>query len=338
MGNKIRWVKPNQVYEVSLRTVDRQFLFVPNHHPENPLLASTCHLNALDLNNDLIPEPSIINIIGAALGRALEANPVRLHCFEVNVNHMHEELSADEEQVDNVAEFMRCAHSLIARGVNKTWDREGHVFGGKARIHPCIDDKAAEQKLLYAVTNPIKDNLLESPSKSPLFSTYDHQAKGKPLRFWYIDWDAYWTAGGNRKKSHRVKDYLKWVTWSCAPLPSQLNMSESQRQTWMRKQVKDIVNECRQTRKQEGKSVLGKRALFELDPRDRPKNPKRSGSAPLCHASDKELAKEYRKQWREFVHQFIQASADYRRGHYFREFPEGSYRPPLVKIYKAEGT
>jgi len=60
--------------------------------------------------------------------------------------------------------------------------------------------------------------------------------------------------------------------------------------------------------------------------------------APLCHAADKELAKEYKKQWREFVHQFIQASADYRSGYFHREFPEGSYRPPLVKLYSGEGT
>ena len=99
------------------------------------------------------------------------------------------------------------------------------MFGGKARIHPCVDDAAAEQKLLYAVTNPVKDGLLESMAKSPLFSTYGHLTKGEPLRFWYIDYEAYWLAGGNQKKSHRLKDYLKWVTLFCAPLPGQGEMS-----------------------------------------------------------------------------------------------------------------
>lgn len=338
MASKIRLVKPNQVYESTVRTVDRTFLFKPNHHPENPLLAESSPLHALDPNNDIIPEPSIINIIGSAVGRALEKHPIQIHCFEAPINHLHEEFSATDEQVDHLADFFRSVHSLIARGVNKTWDREGHVFGGRARVHPCVDDAAAEQKLLYAVTNPVKDNLLEGMSKSPLFSTYDHLTKGEPLRFWYIDYDAYWAAGGDRKKSHRLKDYLKWVSWSCAPLPGQRDMSEQQRQTWMRKQVKGIENACKKERKENAKTVIGKAGLYAVDPRDRPKNPKKSGKAPLCHASDPELAKAHKKERREFLNQYIEASADYRRGYFDREFPQGSYRPPLVTIYHASGS
>ena len=240
--------------------------------------------------------------------------------------------------MDNVSGFFRTAHGLIARGVNKTWDREGHVFGGRARTHECVDDAAAEQKLLYAVTNPVKDNLLETVSKPPLFSTYDHLAKGKPLRFWYLDWEAYWTAGGKRKKSHRLKDYLRWTTWQCTPLPSQMAMREHQRQTWMRKQVREIEKACKTERKDSGKTVIGKAGLHAVDPRERPRNPKKSGKRPLCHASDPELAKEHKKEWRKFMGQYVEASADYRNGYYEREFPEGSYRPPLVTIYHASGT
>jgi len=265
MSARIRWVQPNRVYEATVRTVDRTFLFKPNHHPENPLLASTSPLNALDPDNDIIPEPSIINIIGAAIGRALEKHPVRVHCFEASINHLHEQCSTTEEQVDHMPGFLRTVHSLIARGVNKTWDREGHLFGARARIQPSVDDAAAEKKLLYAVANPVKDHLLESMARSPLFSTYNHQAKGEPLRFWYIDYEAYWLSGGNRKKSHRLKDYLKWVSWSCAPLPRQQSMTERQRQTWMRKQVKEIEDTCRKELEENGRTVIGTAGLFAVD-------------------------------------------------------------------------
>jgi hypothetical protein len=333
MTNRIRWAVPERVYETTVRTVDRQFLFVPNHHPENRLLANTCPLNALDLDNDIIPEPSIINIIGSAVGRALEKYPIQIHGLEASINHIHEMLSALLEQLGNIDGFMRCAHSLIARGVNKTWDREGHVFGARSRIHPCVDDTAAENKLLYALTNTIKDNLHERIKERPFFSTYEHQAKGEPLRFWYIDYEAYWAAGGNRKKTHRVKDYLKWVEWSCTVLPSQANRTQSQQQTWLRKQVKEIETECKKERKKNNTSVIGVPALFETDPRDRPAIPKKSGRAPLCHASSKAAREAYKKELRVFVNEFIKASADYRNGNHEREFPEGSYRPPLIKLY-----
>ena len=333
MGNKPRWAIPDRVYETTVRTVDRQFLFTPNHHPQNRLLANTSPLNALDMSNDIIPEPSIINIIGAAVGRALKKSPIQLHGFEASSDHLHEEFSAKQGQLDNITGFMRSAHSLIARGVNKTWDREGHVFGGKPRVHHCVDDTAAENKLLYALTNTLKDNLHERIAETPFFSTYEHQAKGEPLRFWYIDYDAYWTAGGNRKKTHRLKDYLKWVEWRTTPLPSLQNRTPAQQQTWIRKQVKEIQAKYKKERKENNKTVIGVQKLFETDPRDRPKNPKKSGPAPLCHATSKAARKRFKQELKNFMNAFIQASADYRNGNYTREFPEGSHRPPLIKIY-----
>ena len=335
MNFKVRWINPNQVYELTVRSVDRQFVFKPNHHSQNPLLAEHCPLNALDMDNDVIPEPSIINVIGAAVGRALEKYPVQIHCFESNISHLHEVLSVTEDQRANLPGFLRSVHSLIARGVNRIWEREGHLFGARSRIHPCLDDGASEKHLLYAVTNAVKDHLVERVSQSPFFSTFEHLAKGGKLRFWYIDHEAYWAAGGNRKKGHRLKAYLKWVEWECAPLPQQEEMSEHQRQSWMRHQVRDIERECKRERREAGTTVIGQEGLHAVDPRDRPKAPKQSGQEPLCHASDPELKKEYKKSWRTFMDQFIEASADYRSGHFEREFPDGSYRPPLVTIYSA---
>ena len=80
-------------------------------------------------------------------------------------------------------------------------------------------------------------NLLARMSKPTLFSTYDPLTKGELRKFWYIDYEAYWLAGGDQKKSHRLKEYLKWVSWSYALLPGQREMSEQPRRTWMRKQA-----------------------------------------------------------------------------------------------------
>ena len=337
MGSLIRWVQPNRVYELTMRTVDRQFLFKPNHHQENPLLADTCPPDALNMNNDIIPEPSIINTIGSAVGRALAQYPVQLHCFESNITHLHEKFSVTEEQRTFLPGFLRSTHSLIARGINRTWEREGHLFAARSRFHPCLDDEAAEQKLIYAVVNPVKDKLIETVSQSPFFSTFRHQAFGDELRFWYLDYEAYWAVGGDRKKGHRLKDYLKWVTWECTPLPNQAGRTVHQRRTWIRQQVRDAERDAKEKRKASGASIVGKKRLFEENPRNRPENPKKSSQEPLCHASNPELKKEYQESWREFLNQFIPASADYRNGYFSREFPDGSFRPPLISIYSASG-
>lgn len=337
MARKIRWLRPQYVYESVSRTVDRQFLFKPNHHPYNPLLEQSCPIESLDPRNDIIPKPSVINVIGASVGRALQKYPIRIHWFESNINHLHVGFSFDRAQMGNAAAFHRDTKSLIARELNRTWEREGNFFSGRSKIHPCLDDASAERHLLYALTNPVKDGLVEQVSDSPLFSTYHFQAKGKALRFWYIDYEAYYLAGGCRKKNHRLKDYLKWVTWECAPLPSHEKMTINQRQTWVRQQVRKIETEKKMTQRKSGNSYIGKAGLFALNPRSRPNHPKTSSPDPLCHAANLDLAKQYKKEWREFLNQFIQASADYRNGYFHREFPEGSYRPPLVTVYYASG-
>lgn len=335
MSRKIRWLRPQNLYESTSRTVDRQFLFKPNHHPKNPLLEQDCPLEALDPNNDIIPRPSVINIIGASIGRALRENPIQIHWYESNINHLHVGFSFDRAQMGNAAAFHRDSKSLIARELNRTWEREGDFFSARSKIHPCLDDETAERHLLYALTNPVKDGLVEQVSASPLFSTYHFQAKGKPLRFWYIDYEAYYLAGGSRKKSHRLKDYLKWVEWECTPLPKHAKMTIHQRRTWVRQQVRQIEAAKKMTHRDTGKSFIGKPGLFALNPRDRPMHPTPSGPDPLCHAANLETAKQYKREWQEFLNQFIQASADYRNGFLHREFPEGSYRPPLVTVYYA---
>ena len=332
MGANPRWIVPFRVYELSIRTVDRCFLFRPNHDKKHPLLDAASPPRCLSPDNDLIPESSVINIIGAAVGRAMENHPIRIHAIESNINHIHVVYSLTESQMDNVVPFFRQMLSTIARKVNRLWNREGHLFGGRARMHPCLDDESASQKVLYAMTNPAKDNLIDRTAHSPFFSTYHHQAKGRPLRYWYIDYDAYNTAGGKRKKSHRLKDYIKWVTFSTTPLPAHQSMTQSQRETWFRKQVNALDSHFSKERKQTGQTVLGFEKLKETDPRDRPKHPKTSEKEPLCHCSDKDVRREFKKSWRDFMSQFIPASADYRQGMREREFPFGSYRPPLFNV------
>lgn len=71
MGRRIRAWQPNVVYSSTARCNDRQFLLKPDHNTKHPLLAAECPPNALDVRNRHIPQPSVINIIGAAIARAL---------------------------------------------------------------------------------------------------------------------------------------------------------------------------------------------------------------------------------------------------------------------------
>ena len=105
MGARIRWFEPDVVYTGVSRTVDRAFLFVPNHRMDNPMLRYDCEANALSPDNELIPKPSIINIIGSSVGRALKEHPINIHAFEGNINHIHTVYSAGKDNVENIPNF-----------------------------------------------------------------------------------------------------------------------------------------------------------------------------------------------------------------------------------------
>jgi hypothetical protein len=335
MGGRIRVWEPGIVYSGAQRCSDRTFLFKPNHRRDNALLHESCPANALDPRNDIVPVPSTINIVGSSLARAHAKHPVDINWWETNINHQHPGIRPREEQLENIAPFLQQANSLIARQINKLYEHEGSVFSGPIRFTPCIDDLSAEQQLLYAMTNPVKDGLIESVGRSPFFSTFRAQAKGKPLRYWYIDWNAFWLKGGFRKKGNTPKSFLKWIELPITPLPAFEDWPEHKIQSRVRHGVREIEDETSRLLRSEERSVFGVRALYAVDPRERPQNPKSSGAQPICHASDRQLAREYVKQWREVVNEHCKASWNFRLGHYEREFPQGTYRPPLSTIYNS---
>ena len=304
---------------------------------DNPLLRHDCEANAPSRDNELIPKPSIVNIIGSSVGRAMKEHPINIHAFEGNINHIHTVFSAREEQIGNVPKFFQHANSLIAREVNKTWKREGALFN-RARVESCQGNQSAEDRVLYALNNPVKDGLIEKTKESPFLSTFMHQSQGDTLRFWYIDWAAYWKAGGSMNSKHHPKDYLEWTTWETTPLPHLADLTVHQQRTRIRKLVRENEEHHKQARKLANQTVIGVPDLFRIDPRSRPANPKVSSSQPLCHADSDEEYYAYEERWHTFLDNYIEASFDYRDGDWERLFPSGSFRPPLIRIINDDGT
>ena len=170
MPRRPRLYEPNVVYDVTVQTVDRQFL--------------------------LKPTPETHNIIGASLARAQRLFPVDLHYALANVTHPHLGLSAPEQRLHHIEPFFNLSMSLIAREVNRYWHRKGPLWMSRIHVTPCVDDEKAEERLYYAMTNPVKDGLVDKLSQYPGFSTYRELAQGDRRRYYYFDRTAWWRQGG----------------------------------------------------------------------------------------------------------------------------------------------
>ena len=308
MTRRIRWIRGDAAYCETQRTVDRQFLFKP--------------------------DPVVRNIIGQAAGRALEKYPVKIYWLDFNINHKHcgkAPLSDSPEHLENMVKFDRLFHSLLARGINKHLKREGPLFSGRNRSDEARDDESLAQQLFYAVTNPVKDGLVENVSQWKGFSSYEQLATGKIERYWYIDWAAWYEAGGERSKQS-PETFIRWTEVRLTPLPGWEGMPAAKRQALFRRGVKELEGMYAERRKRERLTVVGPRKLAALDPRERPKLPAEVNPRPRCHASTAEAAAEYEEQLGEFMERYRRASQLYLAGARNVRFPPGSYRPPLISV------
>ena len=307
MGYLPRWIKADSAYSDVQRTVDRAFLFKPDE--------------------------TIRQIIGAAAGRAQEKFPVKIYWLDFNIDHKHgsvDPISDDPTHIQNVAKFHQLFNSLIARGINKQLGREGALFSSRNHTTEVVDDESLEEKLLYAVINPVKDGLVDRVSHWKGFSSYKQLATGEVERFRYIDWTAWHEAGG-KKSGKSPEAFVRTVEVKLSPIPSWEGMSEDKRQAHFRREVRKLEQKYREERESEGRTVLGQRKLEKLDPRDRPKTPAKRSRKPLCHASTRAAAEDYKEKLVAFLEQYYQASELWRLGYRDVEFPRGSFRPPDIR-------
>ena len=65
------------------------------------------------------------------------------------------------------------------------------------------------------------------------------QALGKPLRYWDIEWERYWEAGGPFNRRLHPKQFLVWRTLEITPLPQLAGMPAHRRQTLVRRAVEE---------------------------------------------------------------------------------------------------
>ncbi len=308
MGMHPRWLKPDTAYAQTQRTVDRQFLFAP--------------------------DPTVRNIIGASAARAQQKHPVRIFWLEFNINHEQNgiaALSADPAHLQNLVLFKKTFHRILAGEINRHLDREGALFSSPPRTVECVDEPSLEQQFFYALTNPVKDGLVDRVSEWGGFSSFDTLAHGKVETFTYVDRTAWNRASGKRKKLP-LQQFAKTARIEYSPVPQHADMKPHARQAYIRREVAKLEAHFQKERLAAGEKAMGPAALSRLNPRSRPVNPKPRTRKPLCHAASKENADAYREAFKSYLHAYRIASAAYRNGAYDTEFPAGAVRPPLIQI------
>ncbi len=282
----------------------------------------------------LKPSPQLNNAVGATLGRALKESKVIIHSVTTNINHMEIIFSIDKDQLDHASDFLRNFAGLLARELNRLYDRKGHFWSGRARVEEITGDNKAEKLLGYGACNVVKDGLVEHAKDWTGFSTMAALERGEKLVFKYVDRTLWWKHGADHKEVDPSK-YTKTTSVELHPLPAWASLDEEER----RGRFKQVIHVHEQLAKDERRAegiaeVKGMARIEKLSPFDKPSRPRQRSPQPLCHADTFEEYKNLQEEYEKTVKKHRIASAAYRAGHLDVEFPPGTFRPPLVRVFK----
>jgi hypothetical protein len=306
MGMHPRWVRSDLVTSTTQRTIDRQFLFKP--------------------------DPFIRNLIGASAARAFARFPVLIYWLEYNINHEQAGIAPIDDTpaaATNLVRFKQLFHRLVAQGVNGYLDREGAVFSSRSRDVHCVDNESVEDRYFYALLNPVKDGLCDRIRHWGGFSSYASVCEGRHETYTYIDLTAWHQAGGARAKIPK-KAFEKTISLQFAVLPGWEKLTVSQRQTRIRRRVRELEQHYRAEREAAGRFAMTPERMAKINHRDRPKNRPAGTRKPLCHAASVAAAKRYKAEHQSFCLSHRLSSIHFLSGYYDVEFPRGSFRPPLI--------
>jgi putative transposase len=267
-----------------------------------------------------------------------ETTEAFLYCFAVAVarfqldvywlsimsNHHHDGL---HDNRGNIPEFMAYFHSLVARCLNVHLGRwENFWASEQASLVHLGDADAIFDKMIYSLTNPVKDHLVDTVLNWPGFTSLPYQLADKPLVI-------------KRPKRFFDKDgsLPEQVELRFTRPPEFAHLSQDEWATKIRTAIEAFERAKAEERRATGKRLVGRKAIRRQSPFSCPKSSsERRGLRPRVAS---------RNTWRRI--ELLQANkvflARYRAAYVRRcageldvLFPYGSYKLRKLGLARCE--
>jgi len=293
--------KAGEIYFVTTRTVQRRLL--------------------------LRPDAYVNDIIGGVLAKGVLDYGIDLYGHAVLSSHLHLILSRLNEP-ERISDFMGWFKSNIAIKLGAHVDWKGPFWERRFVASPIIDDDALIERLCYILRHSVKENLVSSPYEWPGVHCATQLAHGIKHVYNWHDWTRR-SEALRKGEPFKEKEFKTAHTIDLEPLPCWQDLDEPERQVKVRALIDEIVEEEREKRRAEGKTVLDVAGIKAQHPHDKPKKDPVSTPRPLCHTTSKQQREEYRTKYRAFCEDYAQASTAYRAGNLTVAFPAEAFRPSL---------
>lgn len=279
----------------------------PVHPGETYLFTRRCTQRQLLMR----PDKETNNAFIYCLAVAVERTGVQLYFTLANGNHHH---TGGQDTQGNYPEFLELFHKLFAKCQNALHGRWENFWAAEQASAVRLEEPGdVLDKMIYALTNPVKDHLVEKASDWPGVSSLQALLTGKeltayrPKHFFRDDGSM---PAKVTLKFHRPKGYE--------------HLTQEQFAALVMARIAEVERKAREERR--GGRVLGVKAILRQRPTDRPEpqEPRRQ-LIPRVAARNKWRRIEALLRNKVFLAAYAKARDAFKRGVPNVLFPEGTY-------------
>lgn len=257
-----------------------------------------------------------------------EVNEAFVYCFAVAAqryeldvywlsvmsNHYH---PGGRDNLGKYPKFFRYFHSLVARCLNVHLGRWENLWATEqsGALH-LGDADAIFDKMIYALTNPVKDHLVDTVFNWPGFNSLRYQLQDKPVVVKRPKW--FFDPKGNMPEQVQLRFKRP---------PEFAHLSHEQ---WKAKILAAVTEEQRkaaQQRQKTGGHIVGRKAILRQSPYSCPNScTQRRGLRPRVATKSKWRRIELLQANKAFANSYREAFERRRLGEHDVVFPSGSYK------------
>lgn len=226
-----RQIVPGRTYLLTRRCTQRQFL--------------------------LRPDAATNNAFVYCLAVAARRSRIAVHGFIASSNHYHAVVT---DLQGRLPDFLEHFHKLVAKHQNALRGRWENMWSSaKTSVVWLVDDKDAVSKLVYTLTNPVKDQLVERTHQWPGATSYHATLNGKLL-----------TAEKPSRFFRPNGPMEKQVSLQCMPLPGLVHQTRESYREMLLVLLEQVEESAATERRLRGSRVVGRKALLSQIPSDKP--------------------------------------------------------------------
>jgi len=244
-----RRIVAGRVYMVTRRCTQRQFL--------------------------LRPDPATTNAFVYCLALAAKRTQMQVVAFLAHSNHHH---TIVVDTLGRMPEFLEYFHKLVAKHQNALRGRWENFWASEATsVVELLGSDDILAKITYALTNPVKDHLIERAEQWPGASSLRANLDGRPL---YVRRPAHFF----RKEGGLPES----VTLKCERPPGLEGLSDAEWRAQLRDRIAAVESGAAKEREGEDRRVLGRAQVLRQRPTDRPQSHEsRRGMSPRVAGMNK---------------------------------------------------